>query len=117
MNNVANTEADIPTACKKTVCPCLDVAPGCVVLPIIPIEEMWTNLARDIIMWMDMYEGSKMTPRNLFLHLGRIGTIVPQWLKDEPEMKCLDSVPSKGTRAVLIYRAMTAEAFTSKENT
>lgn len=75
-------------------------------LPETPPEEMWGELPRDIVMWMDMHEGSKKTPRNLFKHLERLGREIPQWLKDEPEMKNLDSVPSKGTRAVIIYKAM-----------
>jgi hypothetical protein len=75
-------------------------------LPETPTEEMWGQLSRDIVMWMDMYEGSKKTPRNLFTHLERLGRDIPQWLKDEPEMKNLDSVPSKGTRVVIIYKSM-----------
>lgn len=71
-----------------------------------PREGMWLGLARDIIMWMDMYDGSSKTPRNLFEHLERIGRPAPQWLKDEPELTALDHVPSKGTRAVIIFRAM-----------
>lgn len=66
-------------------------------------EAMWGGLARDIMMWLDM---SPKTPRALFKHLERIGREVPQWLRDEPEMKHLDHVPSKGTRCVLIYKAM-----------
>lgn len=70
-----------------------------------PTEAMWGGLARDIMMWLDM--GDK-TPRALFAHLERTGYRgkVPQWLRDEPEMKNLDHVPSKGTRCVLIWRAM-----------
>jgi hypothetical protein len=76
-------------------------------VPVVPTEEQWGGLARDIIMWMDCYEGGgNKTPRNLFKHLEALGRKVPQWLRDESEMKNLDSVPSKGTRAAIIYRAM-----------
>lgn len=73
-----------------------------------PTEEMWGGLARDIMMWMDMYEGHLKTPRNLFQHLDNLGRDIPQWLRDE--LKALDHVPPKGTRAVLIYKAMLADA-------
>lgn len=68
-----------------------------------PTEEQWGGLARHIIMWMDM---QPKTPRALFTHLERSGVDVPQWLRDEPEMQALDHVPSKGTRAAIVYRAM-----------
>lgn len=68
-----------------------------------PTEAQWDGLARQIIFWMDM--GTR-TPRALFQHLERTGREIPRWLRDEPEMKHLDHVPSKGTRAVLVYRAM-----------
>lgn len=78
-----------------------------VVVPREPTEIQWSGLARDIMMWLDM---ERKTPRALFDHLERIGTSIPQWLCDETEMKNLDSVPSKGTRCVIIYRAMLAAA-------
>lgn len=68
-----------------------------------PTNAMWDSLARDLMMWLDMHP---KTPRALFQHLERIGREIPQWLRDEPEMQALDHVPSKGTRCVLIYRAM-----------
>lgn len=79
------------------------------ILPQEPSEEMVSNLARDIVFWMDTWSGSLKTPRNLFFNLKNCGykeEDIPQWLKDEPEMKQLDSVPSKATRAVIIYKAM-----------
>jgi hypothetical protein len=75
-----------------------------------PTEPMWSGLARDIMMWLDMHDGPGTTPRNLFLHLERLGREVPQWLRDEPEMKALDHVPSKGTRVTIIYKAMLSAA-------
>lgn len=71
-----------------------------------PTESMWGGLARDIMMWLDMHNGSDKTPRNLFTHLERLGRAAPQWLRDEPEMTNLDHVPSKGTRCAIIYKAM-----------
>jgi hypothetical protein len=77
-----------------------------VVVPEQPTEAQWGGLARDIMMWLDMHGGSEKTPRALFTHLERIGREIPQWLRDEPEMKNLDHVPSKGTRCAIIYKAM-----------
>jgi hypothetical protein len=88
--------------------PVQEVAQGWKLVPENATENQWGGLARDIVMWMDMHQGPSKTPRNLFIHLERLGRDVPQWLRDEPEMKNLDHVPSKGTRAVIIYRAMLA---------
>ena len=77
-----------------------------VLIPREPTEDQWGGLARDIIMWHDMYEGNRRTPAALFLHLKMSGKDIPKWLRDESEMKNLDHVPSKGTRAVIIYKAM-----------
>lgn len=68
-----------------------------------PPEEAWSGLARQMMMGLDM---GALTPRKLFAYLTRSGCPIPDWLRDEPEMRQLDHVPSKGTRAVLIYRAM-----------
>lgn len=82
---------------------------GEVVVPREPTEVQWNGLARTIIMWMSMFSGSALTPRNLFDHLTRSGQEIPRWLKDEPEMQALDHVPSKGTRCCIIYKAMIKE--------
>lgn len=68
-----------------------------------PPEVAWSGLARALMMAFDM---ECKTPRQIFQHLERTGKAIPQWLRDEPEMKHLDHVPSKATRAVIIYRAM-----------
>jgi hypothetical protein len=65
---------------------------------------MWGGLARSIMMWMSF--GPPHTPRTLLQHLERTGAEIPRWLLDEPEMQSLDHSMSKGTRCVLIYRAM-----------
>lgn len=38
------------------------------------------------------------------------GRPIPAWMGDEAEMRCQDHVISKGTVAVLIYKAMLADA-------
>jgi hypothetical protein len=73
------------------------------VAPWTPPEQMWGGLARAMMMWLDMHP---KTPRALFRHLECTGQEIPQWLRDEHELQALDHVPSKGTRCVLIYRAM-----------
>ena len=70
-----------------------------------PSEAQWNGLARDLIMWHDM---RNKTPRALFDHLTMLRREIPDWLRNEPEMQALDHVPSKSTRAALIYRAMIA---------
>jgi len=73
-----------------------------------PPEEAWYGLARALMMAFDM---ECKTPRQIFQHLDRTGNAIPQWLRDEPEMTHLDHVPSKGTRVVIIYRAMLEPTF------
>ena len=72
-------------------------------VPVEPSEHQWNGLARDIISGWEM--GCKK-PRDMFAHLEMILAEIPQWLRDEQEMGNLDHVPSKGTRAAIIYRAM-----------
>ena len=76
---------------------------GWKLVPVEPDDNQWGNLARDIIKAWDF---DMKRPRELFEFLEHSGTDIPQWLRDEPEMKNLDHMPSKGTRAVLIYKAM-----------
>lgn len=76
------------------------------IVPVEPAEEQWSGLARDLMMWLDM--GDK-TPQGLFKHLKMLGVEPPKWLLDEAEMQG-SGVPSKGTRATLIYKAMLAAA-------
>lgn len=78
-------------------------------VPLDPTEEQWGGLARSIMMWMDMSDGPKL-PRDLLKHLERSGVEIPQWLRDEPEMLSLDHSMSKGSRCVLIYKAMLFDA-------
>lgn len=88
---------------------------GWQLVPKEPTEPQWGGLARDIVMWLEMHPGPEKTPRALFLHLERLGRQIPDWLRNEPEMQALDHVPSKGTRATVIYKAMLAAAPQQKE--
>lgn len=74
-----------------------------VIVPRVPSEAMWGGLARAIIMAWDM---DCRTPRKLFKDLEMSGHQIPDWLRNEPEMQAVDHVPSKGTRAVILYTAM-----------
>lgn len=80
-----------------------------------PTETQWSGLTRAIVMWMDMSNGPKL-PRDLLNHLERSGQDIPQWLRDEPEMQNLDHSMGKGSRAVLIYKAMLAAAPATQED-
>ena len=91
---------------------CMSAARAAINAIMEPTVDQWDGLARQIIMWMDM---KPKTPRALFQHLERSGHVVPQWLRDEPEMQSLDHVPSKGTRAVMVYRAMLSAALSDTE--
>lgn len=89
----------------------LDAGTASRLVPVVPTEEQWGGLARAIMMWLDM---TPKTPRMLFKHLECSGHQIPQWLRDDTEMRALDHVPSKGTRCYIIYRAMVEAASTPK---
>lgn len=77
-----------------------------VVVPVEPTRDMWGNdLVRWIVRWMG-YE--RPTPKLLIQDLKMGYGEVPLWLEAEAEMQDQDHVVSKGTRAVLLYRAMIA---------
>jgi hypothetical protein len=65
--------------------------------------SMWDGLPRHLMMWLSF---EHPTPRTLFAHMKALGYEIPAWMEEEGELKALDHVPSKGTRCVLIYRAM-----------
>ena len=73
-------------------------------VPTEPTEAQWSGLASDIMMWMDM--DYRKTPNTLIYHLNSCGTNIPKWLFEEEEMLNVDSVISKGTLCVIIYKAM-----------
>lgn len=72
-------------------------------VPEIPTEAMWGGMARDAMMWLSF---NRPTAGALLKHFEMLGHEIPQWLRDEPEMQSADHVPSKGTRAVIIWRLM-----------
>lgn len=73
--------------------------------------ELWDGLPRQLMFWQDFADKS---PRALFKHLERSGYEIPQWLRDEPEMQSLGHTPSKGTRAVLVYKAFIKAAIAER---
>jgi len=77
---------------------------GWQLVPKEPTEEMWGGLARKMFRAWDL---GALKPRDF---LDSLGEKLPQWLQDEGEMKNLDHVPSKGTRVVIVWRAMLAAA-------
>lgn len=73
-------------------------------VPLEPSKPMWEDdLVRCIIRWMRYGD---TTPHKLFTELALSGVKVPKWLVDEPEMAPGEHVVSKGTCAVIVYRAM-----------
>ena len=76
-------------------------------VPTIPVEVQWGELARDIVMWLYMssapHYGSK-----LHRHLRSLGREVPAWLLEE--IPDADHTPAKGTIAACIYVAMVKAA-------
>jgi len=80
-----------------------------VIAPFNPTEAQWGGLARAIVWWMRSYPSNKHTPSTLVEHLSNLGHEIPAWMGDEAELRTKDHVISKGTIAVLIYKAMLAE--------
>lgn len=66
-----------------------------------PTEEQWNGLARDIVFWWGMNDH---TGDALYKHLRRSSVIAPEWLLEE--IPNSNAVPSKGTVAAVIYKAM-----------
>jgi hypothetical protein len=74
---------------------------GYAIVPMEPTEPMWSELARDIVMW-DRFP--RHTGADLHAHLRSLGRTIPDWLaKEIPDT---DQVPPKGTVAACIYKAM-----------
>lgn len=83
---------------------------GWQLVPFTPTEDQWGGLARAIIFWMRSYPSNQHTPRTLVEFITSLGHAVPGWMDEEGELKAQDHVMSKGTIAVLIYKAMLAAA-------
>lgn len=77
-----------------------------VMVPRDATEDQWGGLARSIMMWLDMAGNRPKLPEDLLAHLERSGVEAPAWLLEEGEMKAIGHSMSKGTRCVLIYKAM-----------
>jgi len=89
------------------------VPEGWKLVPVEPIEAMWSMLARDIVFWLystrSPHYGSE-----LHTFLRNCGTPIPNWLaKEIPDV---DHTPPKGTVAVCIYKAMLSAAPSTKED-
>ena len=83
-------------------------------VPVEPVENQWSGLAREIMMGFDM--GAK-SPDGLMMHLNRTGETIPGWLRDELSLHYGQGVMTKGDRVVLIYRAMIEDAPTATSTT
>lgn len=81
--------------------------PGWKPVPLVPTEEQWGGLARDVVMWLDMsHPGGGRSGAALLEHLERVGRDIPDWLRKE----CDKGHITKGDRAAIIYRAMVEAA-------
>lgn len=87
--------------------PAVAVPDGYALVPVEPTEEQWGGLARDIIMAFDL--GGK-SPASLLANMRLKWGELPEWMRKELHDPESNAVLSKGTRAVLIYRAMLAAA-------
>lgn len=76
-------------------------------VPIEPTEAQWGGLARKMML---AWDADAKAPRRFFAMLLGLGAQIPQWIRDEPEMQIPEHVPSKGTRAAILYRAMLEDA-------
>lgn len=86
------------------------VPEGWQLVPFNPSEEQWDGLARSIVLWMRSYPSNQHTPRTLVEFITSYGHAVPKWMEEESELLAKDHVISKGTVAVLVYKAMLAAA-------
>lgn len=87
--------------------PAVAVPEGYALVPVEPTEEQWGGLARDIMMAFDL--GGK-SPASLLKNMRLKWGELPEWMRKELNDPESNAVLSKGTRAVLIYRAMLAAA-------
>ena len=90
----------------------VQVPEGWKLVPVEPTKAMWSELARDIVFWMQVtpapHYGSKLHD-----FLRNLGREIPDWLTKE--ITDADNTPPKGTVAVCIYKAMLAAAPSTKE--
>ena len=81
------------------------VPDGFAIVPVEPTAEMLGGLARSIMLAFDI---NAKSPALLINVLTNLGHEIPQWLRDEIKDPESNYALSKGTRAVIIYRAMLA---------
>ena len=81
------------------------VPDGFAIVPVEPTVEMLGGLAHGIMLAFDI---NAKSPALLINVLTNLGHEIPQWLRDEIKDPESNHVLSKGTRAVIIYRAMLA---------
>lgn len=93
-NNTAQTTQPAPV-----------VPDGFAIVPVEPTVEMLGGLASCIMLAFDI---NAKSPALLINVLTNLGHEIPQWLRDEIKDPESNHVLSKGTRAVIIYRAMLA---------
>lgn len=105
-----NPAAEYQLLYAAPVAPSWAAPEGMRLVPLNPTEEQWGGLARAIVFWMRSYPSNKHTPATLVEFITSLGHAVPEWMGDENELRATDHVISKGTIAVLIYKAMLAAA-------
>lgn len=84
----------------------MDIPEGFALVPLEPTETQWGGLARAMVFWMRMYPSNRQTPATLIDFLHNYVDQMPAWMGDESELRTQDHVISKGTLAVLVYKAM-----------
>ncbi|MES2973338.1 MAG: hypothetical protein V4757_07000 [Pseudomonadota bacterium] len=82
-------------------------ARGWVMVPVEPTQEMWSELARDIVWWLYTCQAPHHASK-MYKFLRNLGREIPEWLLQE--IPDVDHTPAKGDFAVAIYRAMISAA-------
>ncbi len=74
-----------------------------ITVPFEPTMEQWNGLARHLIF---AFELNFLTPKEIRKFLQDTGCKIPSWLEVEFKPSGENATLSKGTRAVLVYKAM-----------
>lgn len=88
---------------KATEKAILEITSPSVSAPFDPTEEQWGGLARQLIL---AYQLNFIESTSLIRFLNMTGCRIPDWLANDVEVATSKGVLSKGTRAVLVYKAM-----------
>lgn len=78
-----------------------------------PTRDSWSGLARDIMMGLDLGMAKGVSMRQ---HLHACGTPIPDWLEEELSRNGGGHHMSKGTRCVLIFKAMRDQLLREVDN-